>query len=197
MSGDRSIWRSVSWMRSPPDRSRDGWLIAVGWRCPGPAPAIQAPLDGRDESRELADALAEAAKPGELVADPCQPSVDIADGAERLAVSASSSASRMPPTCVVAPACRISCNPPNDGLSPAHGFDHLGGERLPLMDLTGIDARLDVLRRGPATVSRRPRGDQARTLSNSRSSSVCVSMSIRDPRPLASGANRFTPRSRL
>ncbi len=49
------------------------------------APAIQAAFDGVEQPREFADALTEPTQARELLADAGEPSIDVADGTERLA----------------------------------------------------------------------------------------------------------------
>src|SRR5207237_10647980 len=48
------------------------------------AAIVETPLDGHNNTRELADALPEPAQARELVADPGEPAVEVADGAEGL-----------------------------------------------------------------------------------------------------------------
>ena len=92
-------------------------------------------------------------------------------------VSASSFGSSTLPLCARRASSRISCNPPNEGLKPApSSFGHFGRQCLPVMNFAAVDARCDVCGRiFPNEQARVPR-PVLRTLSKSRSSSVCVSM---------------------
>ena len=129
------------------------------------APAIQAPLDGRDQPREFADALSEAPQARELFADAREPAIDVADGPEGLArlgqlLDLEDAADlRLPHQ--LADIVQSAERRPQ---ARAHGLDHLGGERLPMMDLARIDARLDLPGRGPTQRTGGPRGDQGADL---------------------------------
>jgi hypothetical protein len=110
------------------------------------APAVEAPLDRHDEAREFAHTLAEPAQARELVADPGEPSFEIADGAERLDRLSELLGFEDPPTCDDAPGTdvmkrRTMVSTPRR-LLPFRGH-------LPVVN-HGIDAGLNLMRRGPA-----------------------------------------------
>ena len=194
---DRSMCRSVSWMRSstwPISRRRaESRRLAVSRTL---RPAVEAPLDGRDESRELADALPQPAQPRELVADPVEPAIELADGPEGLARlgqllgfedAADLGRAARAGGCRAARRTRDAARRGSPRPSRWSGTGGRGSRRGRRW------ARGPAPRSSPA--SRRPaRRSGPRTLSNSRSSSVWLSMSARDPTgSSASGAIRFAP----
>src|SRR5204863_7210836 len=77
-----------------PERFLDAFLHLSDLATEGGEPAaggiqdltavVEAPFDGHNETRKLPDALPESAQPRELVADPGEPAIEVADGAEGL-----------------------------------------------------------------------------------------------------------------
>ena len=129
------------------------------------APAVEAALDRHGDPREFAHALPQAAQPRELVADPGEPAVEVADRAEGLdrlgqllgVEDAPGLGARTSGPNVVQPAER--------GLQArAERLDHLGGQRLPMVNFAGVDARLDLECRGFAQRAGRSSGDHGADL---------------------------------
>ena len=149
------------------------------------AAAVEARLDRVDDARELADARASARRAGGTRRRPGRASGRGCRSARSVStVSASSSASSIAPTWARRTCGRMSCRPPNGGDRPDdEGLGHLGRQRLAVADLARVAARLHPRAPRPCRASRPPaRRRGARTLSNSSSSSVCVSMTPRaDP----------------
>ncbi len=127
--------------------------------------AVEAAVDRRDQPRELADALPQPAQAGELVADPVEPAVELADGAEGLAglgqVLCLEHAADLGAPHQLTDVVQTAERGPQAG---ANGLDHLGGERLALVDLGGVGARLEAMGPRLAQGARRPRGDEGAEL---------------------------------
>ena len=129
------------------------------------APVVEASLDGDGEAREFAHALPEAAQPRELVADPGEPAVEVADGPQRLdrlgQLFGLEHAPLLGSSHELANVVQAAERGPQAG---AECLDHLGRERLAVVDLAGVDARLDAVRRGLAQRAGRASGDQCADL---------------------------------
>ncbi len=142
-------------------------------------PAVEAAVDRRDQARELADALPQAAQPRELVADPVEPAIELADGPEGLGrlgqlLGLEGRADLGPPhqrADVVQAAERTACRPARMASTISVVSDW--------RSWISAGSMLGSRRRAPDFPSEQAAraAMSERTLSNSRSSSVWLSMS--------------------
>ena len=182
ISGERSICRaSPGFAPRPADLAAESGEPAAGG-VEHLAPAVEAPLDRDGDARELADALVEAAQPRKLARRPGRATVEVADGAQRLdrlgQLLGLEHAALLGSPREMADVVQAAERRPQ---ARAERFDHLGRQRLAVVDLAGVEARLHAVAAAAFPSEQAARAaTSARTLSNSSSSSVCVSMSPHD-----------------
>ena len=129
------------------------------------APAVEAPFNRDGKSREFTNTLPKPAESRKLVAVPGDPLVEVADGAERLdRLGQFFRFQDAPDLGTSHKLANVVQSAEGRSQSRAECFDHLSGQRLPVVNFTGVDARLDLSCRHLAQRAAPARGNQRANL---------------------------------